>query len=110
MILNKLNYQGMTLPRVQRLATDVFDKLRQYRDRKRRPLLQGKNEMIFARVQQLLTEGAASGNWSLTPAENVYYLLSGYSHVTLQAIKAGAVVTDSGDADEQETEMEGATA
>lgn len=105
-ILNKLNYQGMTLPRVQRLATEIFDKLRQYRDSKRRPLLQGRTEKLFAQAQQLLTEHAAS--WSLTPTENVYYLLSGYSHTTLQAIKSGKVAdTDDTVTDEAE---EGVTA
>jgi len=89
-ILNKLNYQGMTLPRIQRLATELFDKLRQYRytDRsgERRPLLQGRNESIFAQAQRLLTE--ERGSWRLTPAENVYYLLSGYSHRTFRAMTA----------------------
>ncbi|MEW6635273.1 MAG: type I-B CRISPR-associated protein Cas8b/Csh1 [Actinomycetota bacterium] len=89
-ILNKVNYQGMTLPRVQRLATELFDKLRQYRytDRtgERKPLLQGRNESIFAQAQELLTEHRH--NWRLTPAENVYYLLSGYSHRTFRAMTA----------------------
>lgn len=90
-ILNKVNYQGMTLPRVQRLATELFDKLRQYRytDRRtgeRRPLLQGFNEAIFAQAQELLTKHQR--NWSLAPTENVYYLLSGYSHRTFKAMTA----------------------
>ena len=89
-ILNKVNYQGMTLPRVQRLATELFDKLRQYRytdrDGERKPLLQGRNEAIFAQAQELLTKHRLG--WSLTPAENVYYLLSGYSHRTFKAMTA----------------------
>ncbi|WP_273845460.1 type I-B CRISPR-associated protein Cas8b/Csh1 [Rubrobacter calidifluminis] len=89
-ILNKINYQGMTLPRVQRLATELFDKLRQYRytDRsgERRPLLQGRNEAIFAQAQELLTRNQRG--WRLTPSENVYYLLSGYSHRTFRAMTA----------------------
>ncbi len=84
-ILNKINYGGMTVSRVQRLATDLFDKLTQYRDRKRRPLLQGRNEVIFAQAQALLTQHR--DNWSLDAAQNVYYILSGYSHATLQAIR-----------------------
>ncbi len=83
-ILNKLNYQGMTLNKVQQLAVDLFDKLRQYRDSQRQPLLNARNEKIFAQAQTLLSEGA--GSWTLTPNENVYYILSGYSHSTLQAI------------------------
>ncbi|QYJ16495.1 hypothetical protein Rxycam_02328 [Rubrobacter xylanophilus DSM 9941] len=89
-ILNKINYQGMTLPRIQRLATELFDKLRQYRytDRsgERRPLLQGRNEAIFAQAQELLTRNQRV--WRLTPSENVYYLLSGYSHRTFRAMTA----------------------
>lgn len=90
-ILNKVNYQGMTLPRVQRLATELFDKLRQYRyteDRtgERKPLLQGRNETVFAQAQELLTKERRG--WTLTPAENVYYLLSGYSHRTLRTMTA----------------------
>jgi CRISPR-associated protein Csh1 len=84
-ILNKINYGGMTVARAQRLATDLFDKLTQYRDRNRRPLLQGRNEMIFAQAQALLTQHR--DDWSLDAAQNVYYILSGYSHATLQAIR-----------------------
>ncbi len=84
-ILNKINYGGMTVSRAQRLAIDLFDKLTQYRDRNRRPLLQGRNEVIFAQAQALLTQHRH--NWSLDAAQNVYYILSGYSHATLQAIR-----------------------
>jgi len=84
-ILNKINYGGMTVSRAQRLATDLFDKLTQYRDRNRRPLLQGRNEVIFAQAQALLTQHR--DDWSLDAAQNVYYILSGYSHATLQAIR-----------------------
>ncbi len=84
-ILNKINYGGMPVSRAQRLATDLFDKLTQYRDRNRRPLLQGRNEVIFAQAQALLTQHR--DDWSLDAAQNVYYILSGYSHATLQAIR-----------------------
>ncbi len=78
-ILNKLNYEGMTLQRVQRLAVELFDKMRQYKR------LTSWNERAFAEAQKLLSEHAP--RWTLTPAENVYYILSGYSHSTLQAMK-----------------------
>lgn len=84
-ILNKINYGGMTVSRVQRLATELFDKLTQYRDRNRRPLLQGRNEKVFAQAQALLTEHR--NRWPLNSTENVYYILSGYSHATLQAMR-----------------------
>ncbi len=83
-ILNKINYGGMTVSRVQRLATELFDKLTQYRDRNRRSLLQGRNEKVFAQAQALLTEHR--DHWPLNSTENVYYILSGYSHATLQAM------------------------
>ena len=78
-ILNKLNYEGMTLQRVQRLVVELFDKMRQYKR------LTSWNERAFAQAQSLLSEYAS--RWNLTPAENVYYILSGYSHSTLQAMK-----------------------
>ncbi len=84
-ILNKINYGGMTVSRVQRLATELFDKLTQYRDRNRRPLLQGRNEKVFAQAQAMLTEHR--DRWPLNTTENVYYILSGYSHATLQAMR-----------------------
>jgi CRISPR-associated protein Csh1 len=84
-ILNKINYGGMTVSRVQRLTTELFDKLTQYRDRNRRPLLQGRNEKVFAQAQALLTEHR--NRWPLNSTENVYYILSGYSHATLQAMR-----------------------
>ena len=101
-ILNKLNYQGMTLNKVQQLAVDLFDKLRQYRDGQRRPLLNARNEKIFAHAQALISEGA--GSWNLTPTENVYYILSGYSHSTLQAITSSP---PSPDDDSDESNFEG---
>lgn len=87
-ILNKINYGGMTVSRAQRLATDLFDKLTQYRDRNRRPLLRERNEIVFAQAQALLTKNKE--NWSLNSAENVYYILSGYSDTTLRAIRGGS--------------------
>lgn len=92
-ILNKLNYGGMTVARVQRLATDLFDKLTQYRDNRRRPLLEGRNEIVFAQAQALLTEH--SKDWTLNATENVYYLLSGYSHTTLQAMLSSKLIAQS---------------
>ena len=91
-ILNKINYGGMTVSRVQRLTTELFDKLTQYRDRNRRPLLQGRNEKVFAQAQALLTEHR--DRWPLSSTENVYYILSGYSHATLQAMRRKGSDTD----------------
>jgi len=103
-ILNKINYGGMTVSRAQRLATELFDKLTQYRDRNRRPLLRERNEKVFAQAQALLTKNKE--NWSLSAVENVYYILSGYSDTTLRAIRGGS----GGSAEEQtpDTITEGA--
>lgn len=103
-ILNKINYGGMTVSRVQRLATELFDKLTQYRDRNRRPLLQGRNEKVFAQAQALLTEHR--DRWPLNTTENVYYILSGYSHTTLQAMRRGGAHVDQ----LSDTDQEGAKA
>lgn len=94
-ILNKINYGGMTVARVQRLATEVFEKLTQYRDNNRRPLLKGRNEKMFAQAQDLLTQ--FSQDWRLNATENVYYLLSGYSHTTLQAMRSGKLPEQAGE-------------
>ena len=77
-ILNKLNYQGMGFSKVQRLVTDLFEKLTQYK------VLSG-NEAVHGEAKALLDR--CSGSWTLTPYENVYYILSGYAHSTLQAIR-----------------------
>jgi CRISPR-associated protein Csh1 len=97
-ILNKINYQGMTVSRAQRLATELFDKLNQYRHKDRTPLLDARTEKVYFQAQSLLTERA--NIWELSPAENVYYLLSGYSHTTFQAIKgkpAKSTANDTGE-------------
>jgi CRISPR-associated protein Csh1 len=90
-ILNKLNYQGMSLNRVRQLTTELFNKLRQYKTRSKKdgkvyPLLNARNEAIIAQAQELLPAGMGEG-WKLTPSENVYYILSGYTHTTFQAMR-----------------------
>ncbi len=84
-ILEKLNYTGMSLPRVTVFATELFDKLRQYR------LLSGsraaENELLYAEALQRLTRHR--GRWRLSDAENVYFILVGYSYETGRRIQAG---------------------
>ncbi len=84
-ILEKLNYTGMSLPRVSVFATELFDKLRQYR------LLSGpgaaENELLYAEALQRLTRHR--DRWQLTDAENVYFILAGYSYETGRIIRAG---------------------
>ena len=84
-ILEKLNYTGMSLPRVTVFATELFDKLRQYR------LLSGpgaaENELLYAEALQRLTR--QRDRWRLSDAENVYFILAGYSYETGRIIQAG---------------------
>jgi CRISPR-associated protein Csh1 len=84
-ILEKLNYTGMSLPRVTVFATELFDKLRQYR------LLSGpgaaENELLYAEALQRLTRQRS--RWRLSDAENVYFILAGYSYETGRIIQAG---------------------
>lgn len=95
----------MTLNKVQQLAVELFDKLRQYKDGQGRTLLKARNEAIFAQAQSLLSESATS--WSLTPSETTYYILSGYAHTTFQAISYIGDDSDDTPTDEQEIEEEG---
>lgn len=84
-ILEKLNYSGMSLPRVIVFANELFDKLRQYR------LLSGEyaaeNEVLFAEAIQQLTRHRS--HWPLTDAENVYFVLAGYAYETGRMIRRG---------------------
>ncbi len=78
-ILNKLNYQGMSFHRIQRLATELFEKLIQYK-------VLPYNEAFHAEAKRLLEPFANKPEeWKLTPYENVYYILSGYSYSVLQS-------------------------
>jgi len=77
-ILNKLNFLGMSLHKVQRLSNEIFEKLEQYR-------VLSYNEGIFSVMKLLLDKNR--GQWSLTPQENVYYILSGYAYATWGAMR-----------------------
>lgn len=70
-ILDKLNYQGMNLGKLQRLSTDVFAKLKQYK------ALYSVNEKMYADHTMLLHKNLA--RWDLSDQENVFYILSGYA-------------------------------
>lgn len=79
-ILNKINYQGMTLAKVKGLLVSLHDKLRQYK-------ILDFNETLYYQALTLLELN--NKNWRLTPTENVYYILSGYAHSTFLAIQRG---------------------
>lgn len=97
-VLEKLNYTGMSLPRVTVFANELFDKLRQYR------LLSGdyaaENELLFAEAVQRLTRHRS--HWPLTDAENVYFVLTGYAYETGKVIQRGR---DKSTAEQQEAQQ-----
>lgn len=72
-ILEKINFGGMPIQKVKSFSTQIFEKLNQYK-------LLDYNEKIFAAAKELLDNNEK--NWILNPAENVYYILSGYAWKT----------------------------
>jgi len=77
-ILNKLNFQGMHMEKIKRLFPEVFEKMRQYR------VLTSENEKLYAIAMELLNKNKNA--WSLSPQDNVFYILSGYAYITYKAI------------------------
>lgn len=73
-ILNQLNFQGMSFARVQTLAVRLMDKMRQYR------VLRPDTERLYNAARRLMDPHARDWDRHLTPVENVYYILSGYAH------------------------------
>lgn len=75
-ILEKINYQGMSLNKVQKLSNEIFEKLKQYKlitNESSRYYIQN----IFSDHKVLFDKNI--NNWKLTNQENVFYLLSGYA-------------------------------
>jgi CRISPR-associated protein Csh1 len=70
-VLEKINYQGLSWPKVMQLSNEIVERLRQY-DRLRY------NERLYAEMKRLLD--AHRGDWPLTPQENTFYVLSGYAY------------------------------
>ena len=81
-ILNKINFQGMTVQSILRLTNEVFEKMIQYKILKY-------NESVFHQYKKMID--TYSQNWNLTNQENVFYILSGYSFATCQAISKGEI-------------------
>ena len=69
-ILNKINFQGMGTEKLNRLSSDVLEKLKQYK------LLDFK-ENVYSASHLLIEENIE--NWSLSNQENVFYILSGFA-------------------------------
>lgn len=75
-ILEKINYQGMSISKIQKLSNEVFEKLKQYKlitDGGSKYFIQN----IYSDHKLLLDKNIK--NWKLSNQENVFYLLSGYA-------------------------------
>lgn len=94
-ILNKINFEGMNIPAVVRLTNEVFEKMIQYKILKY-------HESLFYQFKKLID--TYSPDWGLTNQENVFYLLSGYSFASYQAISKGIVQEPIKDETEEEGE------
>jgi CRISPR-associated protein Csh1 len=84
-VLEKVNYGGMSLPRLLTFVSELFDKMRQYR-----LLTQyspAENEVLYSQAILLLTGERL--RWRLTDQENVYFLLAGYAYETGRVIQRG---------------------
>lgn len=76
-VLNKINFEGMSVERVKLLANHVLEGLRNYR------ALNARNEAIYACMKMMLDRNLEALR---NPIDNVFYILSGYAYATLQAI------------------------
>lgn len=87
-ILNKLNYQGMTIIKIDRLINEIAEKLKQYKatvkEKNKRVHLLYLNNNSYAICNKLWIKNRK--NWKLTNQENVLYILSGYSFNTMLRI------------------------
>ncbi|SDW90444.1 TIGR02556 family CRISPR-associated protein [Tepidimicrobium xylanilyticum] len=75
-ILEKINYQGMSLSKIQKLSNEIFEKLKQYKlitDGSSKYFIQN----IYSDHKILLDKNIK--NWKLSNQENVFYILSGYA-------------------------------
>ncbi|QTA37934.1 TIGR02556 family CRISPR-associated protein [Thermosipho ferrireducens] len=73
-ILEKINFGGMPFTKLKSFAIQIFEKLNQYK------ILTWENENLYAVAKELLDK--SEKEWKLSPAENVYYILSGYAWKT----------------------------
>ena len=75
-VLNKIDFEGMSVEKLKRLANYILKGLRDYR------ILEW-NEDLYARMKELLDRNVEKLN---NPLDNTFYVLSGYAYITLQAI------------------------
>lgn len=79
-VLNKINFEGMSVERVKILANYVLEGLRNYR------ILDSRNEATYARMKEMLDRNLENLR---NPVDNVFYILSGYAYATYKAITSG---------------------
>ena len=73
-ILNKINFQGMSLERIKILFNEVYEKLVQ------QGILYPDEELTYGSAKRFFDKHIK--DWNLKPYESVYYLLSGYAYKT----------------------------
>ena len=73
-ILNKIHFQGMDAGKIRRLSNEMLDQLRIYR------ALNSRTKDLFAATRVLMDQARAL----LSPAENTYWVLSGYAFRHMQ--------------------------
>ncbi|MEM3648025.1 MAG: type I-B CRISPR-associated protein Cas8b/Csh1 [Nitrososphaerales archaeon] len=78
-VLNKINFEGMSAERVKLLANYVLEGLRNYK------VLNDRNEATYACMKMMLDRNLDALR---NPIDNVFYILSGYAYVTLQAMRS----------------------
>jgi len=77
-ILNKINFNGISAKNLINLSNEIFEKLDQYR-------IRSYNERAYSIMKELMDKHIRS--WSLSDAENVYYIMSGYAYNTYRRIR-----------------------
>jgi CRISPR-associated protein Csh1 len=76
-ILEKINFDGMTVERVKMLSTQLLESLKNYH------LLSPNNEALYAEAKLTLDKSLPELQ---NPLENVFYIISGYSFITLRIL------------------------
>jgi CRISPR-associated protein Csh1 len=78
-ILNKIDFEGMSVEKLKRLANYLLKGLKDYRILK-------ENEKTYGQMKELLDKNLDRLS---NPLDNAFYLLSGYAYTTLKAITLG---------------------
>jgi len=79
-ILDKINFQGMPFEIIMQLVNEVIEKLKQY------DLLSGYGTIDDMAEMFKIFENTDVDKWKLSPLENVFWILAGYSIKTQEII------------------------